>query len=125
MVAYSFQKQFAVPILEGTKRQTIRAIGKRKHAWPGDELQLYVGMRTKHCKLIGRATCKSRTFIRLNLAERRVQIGLVGKINPLTELFARSDGFAGSDDMVAFWAKHHPGVSIFDGLLIQWGELDG
>lgn len=74
MVAYSFRPQFVGPITVGLglsfvnsfgvtpptirpKQQTIRAHGKRRHARPGDELQLYTGMRTKACRLIGRARC--------------------------------------------------------------------
>ncbi|MEJ0016825.1 MAG: ASCH domain-containing protein [Acetobacteraceae bacterium] len=47
MVAYSFKRDFAAPILAGIKRQTIRA-DRRRHARPGEVLQLYTGMRTKH-----------------------------------------------------------------------------
>lgn len=71
MVAYSFKKQFIRPILIGLgaplspdefavgmdefgnvsrpvgKRQTIRALGKRRHARPGELVSLYFGMRTK------------------------------------------------------------------------------
>jgi hypothetical protein len=46
VVAYSFRQQFRPPILAGTKRQTIRADRKR-HARPGEQLQLYTGMRTR------------------------------------------------------------------------------
>lgn len=56
MVAYSFKRRFAEPILAGAKRQTIRA-DRRRHARPGEELQLYTGMRTKSCRLIARRTC--------------------------------------------------------------------
>ena len=53
----------------GTKGGTIRAARKRSyyqkpgahrpagHARVGEELQLYTGMRTKHCRLIARKTC--------------------------------------------------------------------
>jgi len=63
MVAYSFKAQFREPILAGTKRQTIRADRKR-HARLGEALQLYTGMRTRQCKLIGRATCNALGFVR-------------------------------------------------------------
>lgn len=52
MVAYSFQKRFVEPIRSGRKRQTIRADRKR-HARPGEVLQLYSGMRTNAI-----ATCR-------------------------------------------------------------------
>jgi hypothetical protein len=51
MVAYSFDKRFVPQIANGFKRQTIRA-HRRRHARPGEALQLYTGMRTKQCKKI-------------------------------------------------------------------------
>lgn len=77
MVAYSFRQRFVAPIqvglgtiehIPGTeyapKRQTIRA-NRKRHARPGEELQLYCGMRTKGCFLIGRARCTSVSGVRL------------------------------------------------------------
>lgn len=49
MVAYSFQKIFAPQVEDLSKRQTIRADRKR-HARPGEQLQLYTAMRTRHCR---------------------------------------------------------------------------
>lgn len=51
MVAYSFHPRFVDAILGGTKRQTIR-MHRRRHARPGEEMQLYAGMRTRHCRLV-------------------------------------------------------------------------
>jgi hypothetical protein len=48
MVAYSFNPIFVGPILAGTKRQTIRAERKR-HARPGEAMQLYTGMMRWWC----------------------------------------------------------------------------
>ncbi|MEM6839576.1 MAG: ASCH domain-containing protein [Cyanobacteria bacterium P01_C01_bin.120] len=50
MVAYNFKPQFAPLVESGVKRQTIRARGKRRHARPGEALQLYTGQRTKACR---------------------------------------------------------------------------
>ncbi len=110
MVAYSFKRRFVEPILAGTKRQTIRAERKR-HARPGEELQLYTGMRTKHCKLIARVMCVGIRPITLVLAE------------DLPDTFAQRDGFASWDAMKEFWRKEHPGVEEFHGVLIMWGSL--
>lgn len=74
MVAYSFKRQFVAPIALGLgiacpngfapaagvvrpKRHTMRSTGKRRHARPGEGLQLYWGMRTKSCLKIGDAKC--------------------------------------------------------------------
>ena len=51
MVALSFKAQFAPPIVAGIKRQTVRA-GRKRPPRAGERLQLYVGMRTKHCRKI-------------------------------------------------------------------------
>ena len=51
MVAYSFQPGFAAEIIAGRKTQTIRNPRKR-HAMPGEHLQLFTGMRTRYCKKI-------------------------------------------------------------------------
>lgn len=72
MPAYSFQGQFAQPILDGVKGSTIRASRKAAnrgvhgsarhavtggHAYPGERLMLYTGMRTKYCRKIADKTC--------------------------------------------------------------------
>lgn len=58
MVAYSFQAMFCPPIVDRIKRQTIRALGARRHAREGEDVQLYRGMRTKHCaKIIPDVRC--------------------------------------------------------------------
>ena len=96
MVAYSFQRRFAEPILEGTKGGTIRA-DRRRHARPGEELQLYVGMRTKQCRLVARKTCLACEPITINFASWRVGYVISGIrcLRRRTELdaFAAFDGF--------------------------------
>ncbi len=83
MVAYSFRSQFAEPILAGTKGGTIRAerrgrnLGHRVvnggHAYPGEELQLYTGMRNwSRASDVSRARRSNSIFcsIRSGLARR-------------------------------------------------------
>lgn len=125
MVAYSFKKRFAEPILDGTKRQTIRADRKR-HARPGERLQLYTGMRTKHCKLIARTTCLGIDHVMLNFADYGVVRinGIVLFSDAAMQKFARLDGFASWADMRAFWHENHPGIDEFHGVIIRWGGLD-
>lgn len=130
MVAYSFQKQFAVPILERTKGGTIRADRKR-HARPGEELQLYTGMRTRHCRLIGRETCLAVTPIRLYLKGDRVVIGeallapprIVVVLTRALDAFARFDGFPDWDALRRFWNETHDAPVVFGGQHIRWLEL--
>ena len=123
MVAYSFKKQFGPPILAGTKAQTIRADRKR-HARPGELVQLFTGMRTRQCRLLGEALCLSVWPIRMALRDDIV-FANDGWIRTLDDLdaFARRDGFQDWSQMVAFWADEHPGVDVFEGVLIRWQPL--
>ncbi len=126
MVAYNFQPQFELPIIALAKCGTIRADRKR-HARPGEVLQLYTGMRTKKCRLIATARCSGNDRIRLSFEHQVIVIGeypnrrrLVAidekTLAPLDE-FARGDGFADFQDMSRFWG---PKLSDFDGRWIQW-----
>jgi hypothetical protein len=140
MVAYSFRPQFIAPIQFGLgvrptiedraraqigewKRQTIRAKGRRRHARLGDELQLYTGMRTRSCRLIGRAICRSTADITIWVDDddRKFVVRVDGKLLGPRQLaaFARSDGFATVSQMALFWLKEH-GVGKFEGIVIRW-----
>jgi len=124
MVAYSFKRQFVEPILAGTKRQTIRA-DRRRHARPGEEMQLYTGMRTKHCKLIGRTTCESIEPVLLIVSGAGV-IKINGTVlfsDQRMQEFARSDGFTSWAEMCAFWRDVNGVTDEWNGVLIRWGEL--
>lgn len=130
MVAYSFKRQFEIPIATGRKRQTIRADRKR-HARPGEELQLYSGMRTKSCRLLGRATCLSVEPVLLHLGRpagghRVLMPSLKHRAaGPWLDAFAQADGFDDWAGLEAFWAAQHPGIEHFEGVLIRWGDLHG
>lgn len=138
MVAYSFKPRFVEPILSGLmknldedralayspKRQTIRATGKRRHARPGETLQLYTGMRTRQCRKIGEARCTDVRLIRIIVREDDLTVELAGSWITGRKLgsFARSDGFADAKDMLAFWRAEH-GLGEFYGMLIEWEPL--
>ena len=133
MVAYSFKARFADPILDGTKAQTIRGPRKR-HARSGEELQLFTGMRTKHCRLIKRATCERVTPVRLQFHRTYGPLSItfdgLSLGSDAMERFAQADGFGESGyailDMAAFWfAAHGRGVDEIDfaGFVIAWRPL--
>lgn len=125
MVAYSFKKQFAEPILAGTKRQTIRAERKR-HARPGEAVQLYTAMRTRHCKQIGIAVCTSVLDIQIEVEAgviREMDTGVEIRTAPDLDDFARMDGFTDWQVMAAFWRDNHPDTPIFSGVLIRWQDF--
>ena len=139
MVAYSFKRQFVNPIKAGLglhigdpfvpppKRQTIRARGKRAHAKVGDELQLYTGMRTTSCVLIGRARCVEACSIALWFTEGSVAAQIKGKVLGPRQMkaFAQADGFKDAIEMAAFWS-HENGTrngDKWEGVLIRWEPL--
>lgn len=132
MVAYSFKPQFVEPIRWGLglgldiadgvvapKRQTIRAIGKKRHAREGEMLQLYTGMRTKQCRQIGTARCVSVKPILLDLENKIIETGGVRIPRRHLDNFARDDGFAHFEDMRDFWRETH-GLGYFKGIIIKW-----
>ncbi|ADL00684.1 hypothetical protein [Brevundimonas subvibrioides] len=122
MVAYSFKARFGPLIRSGVKTQTVRADRKR-HARAGETLQLYTGMRTRSCKLLATATCLKVSTIRFRFGEDpSIDLHGIGVTTCPGGLdhFARSDGFADWGDLAAFWAKEHPGLDAFEGILIQW-----
>jgi len=112
------------------KRQTIRAIGKRRHARPGETVQLYYGMRTKQCEKIGEGRCIAALPIRIVVKEHSMPTWIGGAFvgagsaeypGGLHEL-AQRDGFEGSGDMHEFWKAEH-GLGEFNGVLIKWAPL--
>jgi hypothetical protein len=147
MVAYSFHRRFVSPILVGLgrerlrekvgdrfplvvrpKRQTIRADRIRRHAMPGDRLQLYCGLRTKTGFKIGDARCTKAAPITLcfEYDAHHVRIGLHEKIDApaLLDAFAMIDGFESWADLREFWRIYHPTVTgRFRGTIIYWEPI--
>ncbi len=135
MVAYNFKARFEYDVVARTKRQTIRADRKR-HARPGERIQLYTGMRSRHCrKLIPDPVCTAVHDIEIDVAGVIV-IQIAGiridgvLVDPADmEAFAAADGFQpgpGSDpsitaltQMARFWHTTH-GAGLFTGKLIKW-----
>lgn len=135
MVAYSFKQRFVKPIKAGLgmkvfaeigdpictpKRQTIRAVGKRRHARAGETLQLYTAMRTKQCRKIGEATCVYVMPISIDVLKTKLKFS---DFVTDADAFARADGFDCAADMHAFWLKEH-GPGKFEGVLIRWEPQD-
>lgn len=147
MSAYSFKRRLVNPIRVGLcldpifqigkhevsemeapirpKRQTIRAEGKRRHARPGEIVQLYHGMRTKQCFKIGDGRCTSVALITMEIGTHTLFIRIDGEQigSGYIHDFARADGFEHSEDMLAFWHAEHPDVFRFKGVLIKWEPL--
>ena len=123
MVAYSFRARFRAPILAGTQCQTIRA-DRTRQARPGEQVQLYTGMRTRQCRIIGRAVCTISSPVTIGVADGWVDDGCGRMTDPyFLDAFAHLDGFVGWTAMATFWQREHPDVALFSGVLIRWREL--
>mgnify|MGYP001944289027 CR=1 FL=1 len=134
MVAYSCQKQFAPDIQSGVKTHTIRGQRKR-HARVGEQLQLYSGMRTKHCfKIMPDPVCTFVEPIWITLAEGEIIMIWIGHgqadeiLRRDFDRFARLDGFADENAMAEFWddnktqAIEGTYARQFEGWIIGWGK---
>lgn len=143
MVAYSFKSRFVAPICVGLKiviparpglrisagleiepkTQTIRAVGLRRHAMGGEELQLYHAQRTKKCFLIGRPTCTGTKSIYMEIkpdADMAIRIEDKWLGDTKSDKFARADGFGSIEDMWLFWREEHPDTPRFAGVVVEW-----
>lgn len=111
------------------KRQTIRSVGKRRHARPGETLQLYYAMRTKACRKIGEARCTSVAGIRIWINEGRVSVDDYPALREADDLdiFAQADGFGDWADMREFWKGEHGDLKRlgpWTGVLIKWEPIN-
>ena len=113
MVAHNFQPQFAAMIIAGTKRSTIRPNGKRRHAFVGEELQLYTGMRTKACILLMRVPCAETGSVEIHHDHIVIDGFRVASEQNLMRL-ARIDGFASFGSMRAWFDRQYglPAVQL-------------
>jgi len=117
MVAYNFKKRFAPLIISGAKPHTIRGHRKR-HARPGEAMQLYTGMRTKHCiKLLDPdPICVSVKPI--VISESSIQLDGLLLLGNQVDRLAEADGFETIDEFFKFFRDTH-GLP-FEGVLIEW-----
>ncbi len=141
MVAYGFKPYFAPQIEDHSKTHTIRG-HRRRHAHVGEELQLFVGLRTRHCrKIIADPACIAVVPIVI-MSSDLIDAGIAyieidGR--PLhrdeIEPFAISDGFdpgrlaglaparligsTARETMGRFLQESHQG-SRFEGVIIRW-----
>lgn len=127
MVAYNFKKRFAPLIESGKKRQTIRALGKRRHAQRGDVLTLYTGQRTKACRKLLETICTYAIPIEMDITpEHGLSVFLDGIDLDVPGMIALAelDGFGLGDDgdpldeFIRFFEDRMP----FEGIVIEWKE---
>lgn len=120
MVAFNFKKQFADLAEDDIKWQTIREELKTKgpRVFPGQQMQLYTGQRTKACrKLRPDVTCvETLDFVVTSTGEVECELQFCSLDVNLPEL-ALLDGFQTVNDFLDFFK---PG---FTGFLYRW-EVD-
>ena len=124
MVAYNFRKRFVKPIEDGTKKQTIRRVGKRRHVRPGEKIQVYFAQRTQHCRKIleDDPSCLAVFDLEVVLGDDGFEsIKVQGQEIPPEQFdeFAQKDGFADAADMFNYWLEESTPRN-FKGLLIEW-----
>ena len=129
MVAYSFKPGFVAEILARRKRQTIR-LPRKRHARPGEDLQLFTGPRMKPIR-IGGAVCHRVCDVRLDFDKHEVSIDdaiLITGDAALNE-FAIRDGFGSSRSGLApweymdrWWHLTHRDLRVFPGVLVDWDD---
>lgn len=158
MVAYSFNKRFVDhvqaglepgPWCPGMKRHTLRTprAGKAGHARPEQAVQLYTAMRTRHCRLIGRAVCRVQIpvtlwwrsecltmFREIGAAPRSAVADLAPIVQQLLaapplriltpaemDEFARTDGFVDAAGMTAWFdPPKGEGDHVMNLVLVGW-----
>ena len=121
MVAYTFKKQFAGIVESGEKLYTIRALRKNGHAKPGQNLQLYTGMRTKACRKLVAVdpVCWEVFDIAIDAENQLIWIN-DSKLNPDQEWqLIKGDGFDRMKDFWEFFKEPVEGMS-----LICWAEVE-
>ncbi|WP_027367387.1 hypothetical protein [Desulfocurvibacter africanus] len=121
MVAYSFKSRFSEAVESGRKRQTIRALGKRRHARQGEAVQLYTGMRTRYCRKLVTPdpVCVSSLPIYMDQdMDGRLVVVLAGSRVDDLEGLAKADGFHDAVEFREFFERNHE--LPFEGRLIRW-----
>jgi hypothetical protein len=123
MAAYNFQKRFVDSIRAGVKTQTIRPVGKRRHARPGELVQLYTGQRTSSCQKIIDGICLSVVPVTLDF-RNGAYIEINKQWQPISSHFAIRDGFESVDEMAQMFTQLY-GKFRNQMLLITWRRDHG
>ena len=110
MVAFNFKTIHTEKILSGEKFSTVRPKPRCK---AGDTLQLYTGMRTRHCKLLRTAECVSVDRIEIHRDH-------VEGIEMELDEFLTMEGFGDKtyEEFAAFFDSYY-GLP-FTGYLVIW-----
>jgi len=121
MVAFNFKKQFADDVETGRKFSTIR---EKIRCKPGDNVQLYTGMRTKNCRKLREDVCTGAGSILINRNKAGAPYWSIREIWGDLELgwnglcLHEIEGFKNVEDFVRFFEDQY-GLP-FSGYIYQW-----
>lgn len=127
MPAYNFMPEFAPLVLSGEKQTTIRRKRKRRTK-RGDRLFLYTGMRTKRCRMLGKARCSGVWPFRMDESGASIRSGVLGRRfwSRLSGVGIRDlawgDARMTPEGFTAFFLERY-GLP-FDGELIEWEDFE-
>lgn len=120
MPAYNFMKEFIDPILNGSKKQTVR-LRRKNRTRPAFPIMLYTGMRTKQCKLIAKSFVTAVKPIKIDPQFCAICIDGVALGPDEVMNFALSDGFEFVKDFFQFFSKHYTQDQLdYDLEVIYW-----
>jgi hypothetical protein len=119
----NFQKQFAFPVYNGEKRQTIRSAGKRRDVPAiGGTAHCYTGLRTSKTQRLGSWPIAQVDVIRMDIGASAIANVIVAG-DRLTRLqltaLAGKDGFRSWEDMERWFIQAH-GPQEFYGWVVGW-----
>lgn len=132
MVAYSFHAMFAPDIVARIKCQTIRR-PRPRHAYPGERIQLYQGMRTRSCrKIIPDPVCIGIDALVLDMRSGALDLLEINDVaidpgSQEAEDFCRRDGFGAIKvspvrHFATYWCRAY-GPALHDNLVvIRWED---
>lgn len=131
MPSINFKTEFAEPVKNGTKRQTIRQLRKNPIK-PGDMLTMFTGQRTTNCRKLCMHKCKSVEEIEMtreltydypestNATGHIWDVKIDGRGITGAEVrhIAMKDGFKDNKSFFDFFQSHYG--DNFKGVLIKW-----
>lgn len=121
---YNFRDQFAAKVEAGEKLQTMRLERRdKKRPKKGDRVQLFCGLRTKHCRKLAVGTVTACFSVVLELGEASAHALIVDDLRlsaTASEHFAKQDGFDSAKDMREFFRKQYRGEPEFRGYCVRW-----
>jgi len=130
-VTYNFMPEWAPLVENGLKPHTIRR--RRKNpTQPGDTLRLYVGQRTKDCRLLYEEVCAATSWLFFGTEGINISRAKPGPLyypagyhrytGKILHRLAEWDGFDSVADFRAFFCDHYTWHEITFGTLrlIEW-----